>query len=98
VILYDPVRQKRIYLGLNVPFLWHVDDLKICHIYTKMLYRIILLLEQEFGNEAPLKTIGKLHDYLGMTIDFLQAKKVKIQWKSTSSPLRLKTWLEWPVH
>jgi len=49
-----PAWQKRIYLGLNVPFLWHVYDMKICHIYTKVVYRIILLLEQEFGKEAPL--------------------------------------------
>jgi len=34
---------------------------------------MILLLEKEIGNEAPLtKTRGKIHDYLGMIIEYSQ--------------------------
>jgi hypothetical protein len=37
------------------------------------------MLEHEFGVEAPLtKTRGKVHNYLGMTLDFSDHGKVKI--------------------
>eukprot|EP00978_Attheya_sp_CCMP212_P046091 scaffold373512_cov98-Attheya_sp.AAC.1 len=57
--------------GKQCTIVWHVDDLKISHVATVTVTSIISKLEVEFGNEAPL-TIrrGKVHDYLGMTIDF----------------------------
>jgi hypothetical protein len=58
--------------------LWHVDDLKISHIDAEVVTSIIRLLESEFGKEAPLtQTRGKVHDYLGMTIDYSIPGKVK---------------------
>eukprot|EP00978_Attheya_sp_CCMP212_P015106 scaffold38838_cov56-Attheya_sp.AAC.2 len=64
--------------------LWHVDDLKISHVATVVETSIISQLGAEFANEAPLTltltlTIrrGKLHNYLGMTIDFLIPRKVR---------------------
>jgi hypothetical protein len=62
----------------NAQILWHVDDLKISHIDPSVVTSIIKLLESEFGKEAPLtKTRGKVHEYLGMTIDFSLPEKVK---------------------
>ena len=58
--------------------LWHVDDLKISHVEASVVTDIIKLLELEFGKEAPLTvTSGKVHKYLGMTIDYSDKGKVK---------------------
>ena len=43
-----------------------------------MVTRVIQQLELTFGNKAPLtKTCGKLHDYLGMVIDYTTPGKVR---------------------
>ena len=65
--------------GQQCTLVWHVDDMKISHADRKIVDNIIKMLEQEFGKEAPL-TIrrGKLHDYLGMTLDFSRPGKVQI--------------------
>ena len=58
--------------------LWHVDDLKISHVDPKAVDEVIALLESEFGKEAPpTVSRGKVHEYLGMTIDFHVKGKVK---------------------
>jgi hypothetical protein len=50
---------------------WHVDDLKISHAETRVVDDFIRDLETEFGKETPLsKSRGKVHDYLGMILDF----------------------------
>ena len=60
--------------------IWHVDDLKISHVDAAVNTEVIELINKEFGKEAPL-TInrGKIHDYLGMTLDFTEEGKVKIK-------------------
>jgi Reverse transcriptase (RNA-dependent DNA polymerase)/Zinc knuckle len=60
--------------------IWHVDDLKISHVNKGVVTEIINKISNVFGNEAPL-TInrGKVHDYLGMELDFRQEKKVVIK-------------------
>ena len=46
----------------------------------KVNTNIIKLIDDEFGNEAPLTvTRGKVHDYLGMTLDYTKKGKVKIK-------------------
>jgi hypothetical protein len=65
--------------GNQCTILWHVDDLKISHADPKVVTKIIEMLSQKFGSaDAPL-TInrGKVHQYLGMTIDYSQNEKVK---------------------
>jgi hypothetical protein len=50
---------------------WHVDDLKISHVSAKVVDNLITDLDSKFGKETPLsKSRGKVHDYLGMTLDF----------------------------
>ena len=65
--------------GQQCTLVWHVDDMKISHVDSTVVDRIINMLEAEFGKEAPL-TIrqGKIHDYLGMTLDFSFDGKVQI--------------------
>jgi hypothetical protein len=60
-----------------VYLLSHVDDLKISHVDANVVTEVIGLLESEFGNEAPLtKSRGKVHEYLGMVIDYSIPGKV----------------------
>jgi hypothetical protein len=64
--------------GKQCTVLWHVDDLKISHESADVVTQVIELLEMEFGKEAPLtKTRGKVHEYLGMTIDYSEKGKIK---------------------
>ena len=66
--------------GKQCTLVWHVDDMKISHANSRIVDTIINMLEQEFGKEAPLTIChGKVHEYLGMTLDFTLAGKVQIR-------------------
>ncbi|MCP4273445.1 MAG: hypothetical protein GY781_16070, partial [Gammaproteobacteria bacterium] len=48
-----------------------MDDLKISHVDTTVVDHIIEQLEDRFGKETSItKNRGKVHDYLGMTLDY----------------------------
>ena len=65
--------------GKQCTILWHVDDLKISHVDANVVSDVIRQLEETFGNEAPLTvTRGKIHEYLGMTLDFSKPEKAMI--------------------
>ena len=51
--------------------IWHVDDLKIAHTDPEVVTQLINDLNYKFGQEAPITIhYGKVHDYLGMTLDY----------------------------
>jgi hypothetical protein len=51
--------------------LFGMDDLKISHVDSKMVDDDITMLEREIEKEALLTvTRGKVHEYLGMRLDF----------------------------
>jgi phage-related protein len=57
--------------GKQFTVAWHVDDLKILHVSAKVVDDLIANLDSKFGKESPLsKSWGKVHNYLGMTLDF----------------------------
>ena len=59
--------------------LWHMDDLKISHEDPAVVTNIIRQLTDKNGKVTPMEsTCGKIHEYLGMTIDFSDIGKVKI--------------------
>jgi hypothetical protein len=75
---YDWCVMNKMINGKQCTVLWHVDDLKISHVDPAVVTNVLNHLDQEFGNEAPLTvTRGKVHDYLGMTIDYSTKGKVK---------------------
>jgi hypothetical protein len=77
---YDWCVANKIINGKQCTILWHVDDLKISHIDPDVNTDIIEMIDNEFGKEAPLTiTRGRIHDYLGMTLDFSEQGKVKIK-------------------
>ena len=63
---------------------WHVDDLKISHVDGNVNQEILDILQREYGKEAPIPhTTVKIHDDLGMTIDYSNVAKVVFRWKIT---------------
>jgi len=64
--------------GAQCTILWHVDDLKISHVNPDVVTEVIKLLEAEYGKGAPLSIKrSKIHNYLGMTLDYSMPGKVK---------------------
>ena len=56
-----------------------MDDLKISHEDPAVVTDIIWRLNDKYGKITPMvSTRGKVHDYLGTTIDFSDDGKVKI--------------------
>jgi hypothetical protein len=76
---YDQCVANKHINGSTCTVLWHVDDLKISHVDPTVVTSIIAQLSLEFGTAAPLTVHrGKLHEYLGMTLDFSIQKKIKV--------------------
>ncbi len=51
--------------------LWHVDDLKTSHVDESVLEEVVSKLNWKYGQESPLSVQrGKIHEYLGMTMDY----------------------------
>jgi hypothetical protein len=74
---YDRCTVNKIINGKQCTIIWHVDDLKLLHIDPKVLEYIISRLDEKYAQEAPLTvTRGKVHEYLGMTIDYSKAGRV----------------------
>ena len=56
---------------------WHVDDLKVSHMDKNEAF--IMDMETEFSKETPLSIPhGKIHSYLGMTLDFSEPGQVMV--------------------
>jgi hypothetical protein len=76
---YDACVANKVVDRKQYTIIWHVDDLKISHIDSKVVDHIIAMLEAEFGREAPLTVRrGKVHDYLGMILDFSTPGKLVV--------------------
>ena len=76
---YDWCVTNKMVNGRQLMVLWHVDDLKISHVDDVVVTNLVDQLELEFGKEAPLTvTHRKVHDYLGMTLDFSLPRKVQV--------------------
>ena len=68
---YDSCTVNKLINGKQATIIWHVDDLKISHVDSKVVDAIIDMLNKEFGKETPMNVSrGKVHDYLGMILDF----------------------------
>jgi hypothetical protein len=64
--------------GKQCTISWHVDDLKISHVSHEVLDQIVDQLSEKYVKEAPLTVNrGKVHEYLGMTIDYSIPRKVQ---------------------
>jgi hypothetical protein len=81
---YDPCVANKIIEGKQMTICFHVDDCKLSHKKTKVVDRIIEYLRQEYesifedGSGEMTVSRGKIHKYLGMTIDYTVPGQVKI--------------------
>ena len=75
---YDPCTMNKIINGRQATIVWHVDDLKISHCEKDVVESILEDLERIVGGVSQLSTTrGKVHDYLGMTIDYGEPGSVR---------------------
>jgi hypothetical protein len=76
---YDWCVANKTIQGKQCTILWHVDDIKVSHVESSVVDNMLELFKAEYGKEAPLTiTRGKVHEYLGMTIDYSVVGKVQI--------------------
>ena len=75
---YDSYVMNKVIDGKQCTVLWHVDDLKISHVDAAVVSKVIDLLKTEIRAAAPLtKTRGKIHEFLGMNINFNEKGNVQ---------------------
>ena len=75
---YDPCVANKVINGQQCTIVWHVDDLKMSHTQQEVLDEIIEKLTSKYGNEKGLSVQwGRKHEYLGMTIEYTDDRKVK---------------------
>ena len=63
--------------GFQLTVTWHVDDLKVSHVDPFQVTRFAEYLASIYGEKLTVNR-GKVHDYLGMDLDFFIKGKVKI--------------------
>jgi hypothetical protein len=74
---YDWCVANKMIDGKQCTVLWHVDDLKISHSDPSVVEALIYLLNKEYGKiNSLVSTRGKVHEYLGMTLDFSEEGKI----------------------
>ena len=57
--------------------LWHVDELKMLHVDSEIVSSVLAGIDAEYGNIVKMTiTRGKIHRYLGMTINYYSPVKV----------------------
>ncbi len=81
---YDPCVWNRVIVGKQMMICFHVDDCKISHLDPKVVNYTIAWLCDEYksiftGGSGMMKVArGKVHKYLGMTLDLATSKTVKV--------------------
>ena len=80
--LYDPCIANRIVEGKQMTISWHVDDLKVSHLNLHEIDHFLKCVQETYRSIAEVKsTRGKIHDYLGMKLDFSIDGQVTIDMK-----------------
>jgi len=75
---YDKCVANKKINGKQCTIIWHVNDLKISHVESKVVDNIIGRLSNKFGKEGPLtSTSGKILEFLRMTLDYTSKSKLK---------------------
>jgi hypothetical protein len=81
---YDPCVANKEVQGSQMTICFHVDDCKLSHILSKANDRMIKWLKQEYesifedGSGKMSVSRGKVHTYLGMTLDYTLPGRVMI--------------------
>ena len=76
---YEWCCANKIIDGKQCTIVSHVDDLNISHVDPNVVTAVIADIQKEYGkNDTVTFTCGKVHNYLGMKIDFSAPEKVEI--------------------
>ncbi|KAL7568952.1 hypothetical protein ACA910_000696 [Epithemia clementina (nom. ined.)] len=76
---YDPCVANRQVKGSQHTILFHVDDLKCSHKNSRVNDDFAKWLEKTYGKHGKVKVHrGKVHEYLGMKLDYSEKKKLKV--------------------
>ena len=68
---YDAYVWDKMVNGKQFTIVFHIDDLLLSNKYPNIVTLYIRKLQQEYGSREDLTvTRGKIHEYLGMTLDF----------------------------
>jgi hypothetical protein len=74
---YDPWVAKKVINGKQMTVCWHVDDLKVSHMEPEEVTKFGNWLSKTYGVSVATHQ-GKIHDYLGMILDFSKERKVMV--------------------
>jgi hypothetical protein len=76
---YDECTFNKMVNGKQLTVQFHVDDLKISHMDETVIKDTVKDLNGIFGQDGALleASYGKIHEYLGMTIDYSEENVVK---------------------
>ena len=76
---YDPCVANKMVNGKQMTASWHVDDVKCSHVDPKQVDGFIQWVKDKYGAIGEVKTTrGKIHEYLGMTLDYSVKGQVSI--------------------
>jgi hypothetical protein len=81
---YDTCVANKIVKNKQLTVAFHVDDLKVSHVDPKAVDDFVAWIKEVYENPEKKKITpsrGKVHDYLGMTLDFSIPGKVKLMMK-----------------
>ena len=81
---YDMCVANKMVKGQQLTVVWHVDDLKVSHVNKKVVDEFIEWARAKYEDAEITKlkpSRGKVHDYLGITLDYSVPGKVKIYMK-----------------
>ncbi|CAJ1967517.1 unnamed protein product [Cylindrotheca closterium] len=77
---YDPCIANRMVNGKQLTIRFHVDDVLASHMEQQVLEDFFTWVNEKYGGLKEVTcTRGKVHTYLGMTLDFLKKGKMKIR-------------------
>ena len=74
---YDPCVANKMVNGHQMTVCWHVDDIKVSHKDKDSVTALTLKLASLYGPKTTISR-GKIHEYLGMDIDWLTKPGVMI--------------------
>ena len=81
---YDPCVTNKTISGKQLTLLWYVYDIKAIHVKAKVVTRMSKWLRKTYkrlfkdGSEKMKLCRGKIHEYLGMNLDYTIKCEVKI--------------------
>ena len=93
---YDPCVANKVINNEQHTITWHVDDVKSSHQDPEVNTKFAERCEKQYGSEElghVRVTRGKIHDYLGMTLDYATKGKLKVDMREYINNMKK----EWPV-